>query len=128
MGKKSRKILVAIYILIILWETLLSREPGTVRVFKGLFWEAQMGYWTDIRLNILLFLPLGLLLGTVTDDWRIVLLGFILSVFIELLQYVLALGWCQADDVLNNTIGALLGICINKLCFTVIRKARINGL
>ena len=128
MGK--RKVLVSLYILIILWITLFSRRPMESRIFRGLFWEIEMGYWIDIKLNILLFLPLGFLLGTVTDNWRIVLFGFILSVFIEFLQYIFAMGWCQADDVLNNTIGALLGICIYKLCFTVIKKSRMkmNGL
>lgn len=122
MGEKKRKVFVALYILIILWITLFSRERESVKVFTGLFWEFMMGYWIDIRLNILLFLPLGFLLGTVTDNWRIVLLGFILSVFIEFLQYIFAMGWCQADDVLNNTIGTVVGFGINKLCLTVIKN------
>lgn len=115
MNEKGRKTLVALYVLVILWITVFSRNPGTVRIVNGLFWEVRMGYWIDIRLNILLFLPLGFLLGAATDNWRIVLLGFILSVFIELLQYVFTLGWCQADDVLNNTIGTAVGIGMNKL-------------
>lgn len=81
-----------------------------------------MGYWIDIRLNVLLFLPLGFLLGTATENWRIVLLGFILSVFIELLQYALVLGWCQADDVLNNTIGTAVGFGIAGLISTLPKK------
>lgn len=87
-----------------------------------------MGYWGDIALNILLFIPLGLLLGD--KGWKAVFLGFLLSAFIEFIQYIAVLGYCEADDVLNNTIGALLGICIYKLCFTVIKKSRIkmNGL
>ena len=120
MGK--RKVLVGLYILIILWITLFSRTPGTVRIFRGLFWEIEMGYWIDIRLNVLLFLPLGFLLGTATENWRIVLLGFILSVFIELLQYALVLGWCQADDVLNNTIGTAVGFGIAGLISTLPKK------
>ena len=126
MGKKSRKVLVALYILIILWITLFSRTPGTVRIFRSLFWEIEMRYWVDIRLNILLFLPFGFLLGTVTDDWRIVLFGFILSVFIELLQYILALGWCQADDVLNNTIGTSVGFGIDRLISTLPKKWKVR--
>ena len=110
MGKK--KVLIALYIFFILWVTFFSREREPTRVFTGLFWEIEMGYWIDIRLNILLFLPLGFLLGTVTDNWRIVLFGFILSVFIEFLQYIFAMGWCQADDVLNNTIGTVVGFGI----------------
>ena len=120
MGK--RKVLVALYVLIILWITLFSREVGAERLTRGLFWEIEMGYWIDIRLNILLFLPLGFLLGTVTDNWRIVLFGFILSVFIEFLQYIFAMGCCQADDVLNNTIGTVVGVGIARLISTLPKK------
>lgn len=39
MRKKKRKALVALYIFFILWVTLFSRELGTVRMVKGIFWE-----------------------------------------------------------------------------------------
>lgn len=107
MGKK-RKVFVGFYVLIILWVTLFSRTPGTVRIVKGLFWEVRMEYWWDIALNILLFIPLGFLLGG--KDWKAVLLGFLLSAFVEFTQYVVKLGVCEADDVLNNTIGTTVGV------------------
>ena len=118
MGKKSRKVLVTLYILIILWITLFSREPGTVRVFKGLFWEARMSYWGDIALNILLFIPLGFLVG----DKRTILIGLLLSAGIELTQYVLKLGVCEVDDVLNNTIGTAIGFSLYSLFFVLFMK------
>ena len=69
-----------------------------------------MGYWWDITLNILLFTPLGFLIGE--KRWKAVLNGFQLAVFIELAQYVFLLGYCEADDVLNNTIGCGIGILL----------------
>lgn len=69
-----------------------------------------MGYWWDIVLNILLFIPLGFLLGR--KGWKAILFGFLLSAFIELAQYVFLLGYCEADDVLNNTIGCVLGVLL----------------
>lgn len=108
MGK--RKVLVALYILIILWVTLFTREPRAARIVKGLFWEVRMGFWWDIVLNILLFIPLGFLLGD--KGLKAVLFGFLLSAFIECAQYVAALGYCEADDVLNNTIGCGFGILL----------------
>ena len=110
MRKKSRKILVALYILIILCITLFFREPRAARIVKGLFWEIRMGFWWDIALNILLFIPLGFLLGD--KGWKAVLFGFLLSVFIECAQYLFLLGYCEADDVLNNTIGCGFGILL----------------
>lgn len=59
--KKKRLILSILYIGVILWITIFSRTPGYQRIFEGIFWEMQMGYWSDIILNILLFVPLGML-------------------------------------------------------------------
>ena len=103
MGK--RKVLLGLYILIILWITLFSRTQGTVRIFRGLFWEIEMGYWNNIIQNILLFIPLGFLIG----GKRGIIAGLLLSIGIELTQYIAVLGYCELDDVLNNTIGAAIG-------------------
>ena len=108
MGK--RKVLVALYVLIILWITLFSREPMTVRIFRGLFWEIEMGYWNNIIQNILLFIPLGFLIG----GKRGIIAGVLLSIGIELTQYIAVLGYCELDDVLNNTIGAAIGSLLFK--------------
>ena len=110
MGRKSRKMLVAFYILIILWITLFSREPMTTRIFRGLFWEIEMGYWNNIIQNILLFIPLGFLIG----GKRGIIAGVLLSIGIELTQYIAVLGYCELDDVLNNTIGAAIGALLYK--------------
>ena len=110
MGKKNTKALVALYILIILWITLFSRRPGTVRIFRGLFWEIEMGYWNNIIQNILLFIPLGFLIG----GKRGIIAGMLLSIGIELTQYIFRLGYCELDDVLNNTIGAAIGSLLFK--------------
>ena len=108
MGK--RKIFVSLYILIILWITLFSREPMTTRIFRGLFWEIEMGYWNNIIQNILLFIPLGFLIG----GKRGVITGVLLSIGIESIQFIFRLGYCELDDVLNNTIGAAIGSLLFK--------------
>ena len=108
MGK--RKVLVALYVLIILWITLFSRRPMESRIFRGLFWEIEMGYWNNIIQNILLFIPLGFLIG----GKRGIIAGVLLSIGIELTQYIAVLGYCELDDVLNNTIGAAIGALLFK--------------
>ena len=108
MGK--RKVLVSLYILIILWITLFSREPMTGRIFRGLFWEIEMGYWNNIIQNILLFIPLGFLIG----GKRGIVAGVLLSIGIESIQFIFRLGYCELDDVLNNTIGAAIGSLLFK--------------
>lgn len=113
--------LVAGYIYFVLTQTLIGRSAHVESVFEGLFWEVQNGMWSDIRLNILLFVPLGFLIG----GWKGLIFGFLLSSGIEITQYYGRLGYCEIDDVMNNTIGSGIGVGLN----VVIRKSiRVMGL
>lgn len=103
--------IVALYISFILTETVIGRLAHTEPIFRGLFWELKNRMWMDILLNILLFVPLGFLIG----GWKGVLIGFCLSGGIEVTQFVCHLGYCELDDVLNNTIGTGVGTAINAL-------------
>lgn len=71
----------------------------------------------DIKLNILLFIPFGFVVG----GRKGIVFGLILSCCIELTQYVFCLGYCEMDDVLNNTIGASLGVGVRIIFNTIIR-------
>lgn len=102
---------VALYIYFILTHTVIGRSVQSEAIFQGLFWELQNGMWKDIRLNILLFVPLGFLIG----GWKGILIGFSLSVVIEATQYFGRIGYCELDDILNNMIGAGIGAGINEL-------------
>lgn len=113
--KFGKWVLVFLYVYFILIQTIIGRSVQAEPIFQGLFWEIQNGMWLDIRLNILLFVPLGFLIG----GWKGVLCGFVLSCGIELTQFVYQLGFCELDDVLNNTIGSAIGVGLN----VVIRKS-----
>lgn len=73
--------------------------------------------------NILLFVPLGIFLTFIFSRFRtfpkVMMIGFTVTVSIELLQFFLQLGQFDIDDILLNTIGALLGyfvyMSINKI-------------
>ncbi|MDD6449604.1 MAG: VanZ family protein [Lachnospiraceae bacterium] len=102
-------------ILFILYYTIFTRDIGTIRIFKGPFWELRDHMWKDISLNILLFVPFGVMIG-----WKFglkgVVAGFFISVMIEAIQYRWALGYTEVDDVINNTIGTGIGCCIETVC------------
>lgn len=119
MGKK--KFLFVAYTIFIVWYTLLIREPrGLERVFKPeLFWAirawivnhtvANKAEAVQYFLNILFFIPYGLLFPW-KDNWkRVFVTALVLSVFIELSQFIFNLGWCEVDDVISNTFGAMIG-------------------
>lgn len=98
-------------LIFILYQTLLTRDIGTIRIFKGPFWELKSGMWHDIVLNIALFIPFGFAGGSF---WRgkSILYGMLISTGIEIIQFIGALGYTEVDDVINNTIGACLGVLI----------------
>lgn len=68
-----------------------------------------------IVLNVLLFIPFGYLLPLIwrrADHWwKVMLIGLIASALIEALQLVLQRGFADVDDLINNTLGTLVGWC-----------------
>ncbi len=66
----------------------------------------------EIILNIVLFIPLGLLFGIIfrLSGWRkVFVLGCIASCVVELMQLVMMKGLCEIDDVIHNTLGTIIG-------------------
>lgn len=111
--------LIVFYAYFILTKTLIGRPVQPEPIFRGLFWEIQNGMWSDIQLNIVLFIPLGFLIG----GWKGLLICFVLSCGIEAVQYFGKLGYCEIDDLINNTIGAGIGIVFNRF---IIQSKRRN--
>ena len=79
--------------------------------------NGSLGFLEDAVMNILLFLPFGYLLPLLWPRvdcwWKLLLCGLFVSLLIELLQLVTLRGMFDLDDLMNNTLGALLGW----LCF-----------
>ena len=82
-------------------------------------WEEPIAFAFEsligIMQNLILFIPFGFLLCGATDQprtSRILLLGFLLSLSIELCQLFFRLGWFEVDDILHNVLGTYLGICL----------------
>lgn len=67
----------------------------------------------NIAGNVVAFMPFGFILPEVWDQlnrwYTITLMGFLFSLGIELVQLVGRVGSFDVDDLLLNTIGALLG-------------------
>lgn len=105
-----------IYLSVMLIITFLSRESGsnTGADFK-LFstWGINKRNNAYVVENVLLFLPFGFLSGWAFESMRNILcctfLGAAVSVGIECLQLVTRRGFFQIDDILTNTLGALIG-------------------
>lgn len=109
--KRFRAALMCLYVLFILYMTLLVREPGEQRVNFELFWSYRTlfenGLNWDVINNILLFLPLGALIYSIRP--KLFFLAPLLSAAVEATQYIGGLGLCELDDIFGNTLGGFLG-------------------
>lgn len=113
---KVAGVLLMIYIIVLLQTAFFSREPGSRKgIDLNLFstWgqtTIEHAYFTE---NIIMFIPFGFLTPMIWKHmrkiWYCVFLGFLFSCAIELSQLITQRGYCQLDDVVTNTLGALCG-------------------
>mgnify|MGYP002852871955 CR=1 FL=1 len=84
------------------------------------------GFNYDIVLNVLLFVPIGFLAAWASRHYESLLRSFIfglgVSAVIELSQMFTALRATDIDDLITNTIGAVLGYLIFRLLLIIIGK------
>lgn len=138
-----------VYIVLFLFVTLLGRGFMEYRSYELSFlWEYRLAFsmkdgipriesseWVrQIRDNILLFVPMGVLYGELAvssirrlfrPSWRSALLtGFLISAGVETAQLVFCLGMFEFDDMFNNTIGMLAGYGYFVFCNMLYKKWR----
>lgn len=71
--------------------------------------------YQEMMLNVVLFFPVGLtmpfVINRITDHPVIITIttSCILSVFIEIFQYLFNRGYAEIDDVIFNTLGVVVG-------------------
>ena len=81
---------------------------------------------SEIILNVVIFVPLGIYAGILFDRWnfgRKLFFFFLISLFIEGLQFTFAVGVFDITDIITNTSGGIIGLLI----FTLIEKAFNNS-
>ena len=119
---KPRCVLLAAYVVFIFYETLMFRETGDPRTalipfsYLGRFFTTY-SVRLEVINNIWLFVPLGAGLYALTPKRRVLWIPFLLTVGIEVTQYLTGLGLMQADDILGNTFGAVTGFLLaDRMC------------
>lgn len=95
--------------------------------YKSAWYTCSAQAWRNIVLNILLFVPFGILLPLLskkTDKpYFVIPIGAASSLIIETIQYIFKIGIFDFDDVLNNTVGVILGYCVYRLFSAIKNKA-----
>ena len=87
------------------------------RSYYGAITKNQYILLLQCLLNVILFIPFGLLLNAILKPKSmvgIVIFAFLLSFVIEILQALTHRGLCEIDDIVHNTIGAWLGCLLFK--------------
>lgn len=119
------------YLFFVLCTTLFFRESSdTMRYYLIPIWSYDVLNYNIIAqliLNVLLFVPIGFLLGAIINERRwgqVIKIGCLLSIIIELAQLLTRRGVCNIDDVIHNTIGCAIGYGIFLLCKYVICRLK----
>ena len=121
--------MLVVYLLVYIWLTFIHRLSLTERSsMLGLFWSyreafsfegglhvVRLGLARQILLNILVYIPAGLLLPLAFRRtghpwlWTAAACAA-LSALTEGLQYLTLRGLCELDDLFNNMLGCAIGI------------------
>lgn len=109
------------YISIMVQVGVLSRTLGTMRTIVWVPFRTPGGDNLIVLYalaNLVLFIPFGVLVPKVFHSvnafWKIILVTFVTSVCIEMIQYILACGYSQVEDVIMNVAGGVVGYLIIK--------------
>lgn len=105
---------------LILWLTLFSRIDSDSRHFYPPFWsykaivDGNVKALVEVVGNIVLFLPIGVIAALILrfNLWKTVISALALSLVIESCQWVFWLGSFEIDDLLHNTLGAVIGLVV----------------
>ena len=107
--------------------TLFSRKIGSISKIDLIPFNTAGGVRYIIlyaTANALAFMPLGILLPLVWNRAKnikvCVLMGFLMSLFIETMQLILCCGVVQTEDLIMNTLGTYIGYML----YRVIKKKR----
>lgn len=123
--KKIHSVLIAIfveYLFIIVCSTIICRGQQSFEYAKlelEPFWTYKaviervpgVSVW-DIILNVILFVPLGILIKLIypaISFGKTLIVAVCCSLFIETNQYIFEKGIAQMDDVIHNSLGGAIG-------------------
>ncbi len=113
-GRYFAILLLIEYIILIYSSTVLFRIPnGMETILISPLWSYNKpNLLVQNIMNVIVFLPLGLLLGcAVTENkwWKVMTSVFFISLSIEVLQFVFKRGYTELDDLIHNTLGCMIG-------------------
>lgn len=128
-SKEQNRLLLIFYSAVVVYLTLLNRKAGNRRFLLTPLWSYRrffehVYFRRQIINNILLFVPFGFILSRLIPKWSTVRILIMISVGIELLQYLSGRGFFELDDIISNSLGGLIGLTVGMLWMYAVRFLR----
>lgn len=124
--KKINAILLVVYLIAILYMTLLFRSKVTIASYRffGRYGEflSDRGVREEIVNNIVLFVPFGSILYCIYPKRTGFIISIMLSIIIEAIQYFTGTGFCELDDIISNGLGGIIGVEIARFLQSMKKK------
>lgn len=126
-SEKLTKVLLLIYLIILSWIILCKMQLDISLLkntnyrninlipFAGSLITNNRINISEIILNVIVFFPFGLYISMLNEEWKLIKKItpiFIVSLAFETLQYIFAIGGSDITDLIGNTLGGIIGICI----------------
>ena len=131
---KGMLVLFILYILMVSYITIFSREEGHSRAIllrfdsiRDAIRSKSLEPLQHIMLNAVMFIPIGILFPIIYPEklgkiLYVGALGLMLSTIIEATQMFLQIGQCDIEDIVANTAGAVIGALLFKVYSVIFIK------
>ena len=136
--KLASKAVLALYIFTLLWLVLFKLSfdlPSVLLDYQSRslnlipFLGFSRGNGKEIIENFIIFIPFGLLLSVDLKRlsfWRKLAIMFIVSLAVETLQFVFAIGTTDITDVITNTFGGFIGLVLYDVCHKYVDEDKLD--
>lgn len=131
-------ILLSLYIVVLLYFTVTGRYSHEEYEYKINFFTSYRWFFQyngeqvlrQLLINFVMLMPVGFLLPVVINAKHKYLitmaLSLLLTVFIETMQLITKCGSFEIDDIINNFVGAVIGMLIYMLLNKIIQNRKGN--
>ncbi|HEO3244238.1 TPA: VanZ family protein [Streptococcus agalactiae] len=123
--KNILKILLFIYLILLSWLVLFKlgfsisdmrrvRDVNFIPFYYDNIIEGDL-FWLEPIFNILIFIPFGILLKKISCGIKInqaFLIFLVVSLFFEIMQYIMSIGASDITDVITNVLGGVIGFLV----------------
>ena len=130
--KYSSLLLLMEYLILIISLSVLLRPIQTGKAFDLVpFWSyravlaGKKQLLTEDIANVLVYVPIGLLLGCAFGQmkwWKVLAIGGGFSLMIEVLQFAFKRGFAEFDDVFHNVLGCSIGFGVYLVVGWMVRQ------